>query len=262
MKRGWFLLFLITAFVLFVISVSFAEEIPVFFWGKNKYKIRADYNQQTDRTSVSVIVRRGEGYDRKKHSVSLSGFVKVKRVQNFCGIRRDAVVLISHEGSDGHMRYSVFGLNPRTGKLIRIPGPIWEIPAGEVVSADGGFFVFKGVRFSTAYFKGGYVVEEKPLMTIVKKDIPSIIFSQRADGVIETYPLDIPQKGMRIRKNQKLSFLRNDLYEPVEDIRCEGLVMELPEGDPGVRVFPETGEGIITIEIERSIVKIPLAVVE
>ena len=260
MKKGWFLLFSMVAFILLIVSVSFAEEIPVFFWGKNKYKIRTDYNQQTNTTSISVTVRRGEGYDREKYSVSLSGFVKVKRAQNFCGTHRDAVVLISHEGSGGHMRYNVFGINSRTGKLIRIPGPTWEIPAGEVVPADGGFFVFRGVRYSTAYFKRGYVVEEKPLMTIVKKDVPSIIFSQRADGTIETFPPDLSAKGIYVRRGQKLFFLRNDFYEPLEDIRCEGLVMELPPDEPCARTFPDAGKGFITIEIERNIIKIPLAV--
>jgi len=230
-------------------------------WGSLKYHVNFFYHQDSDET-ILLVARQNSRGDSMGYLDRLKGFIEVKIVKEFCGSKKDAVILISREGSSGHMKYNVFGLNPRTGKLIRIPGPTREIPAGDIVVDNGGFFVFSGVRYSVAYFREGFVVEKKPLATVVKKDIPAIIFSQRMDGMIEIYPLDVSRKEVRIRKNKKLFFLRNDLYGPVEDIRCEGLVMELPEDDPSTRVFPETGEGIIIIEIERSIAEIPLTVIE
>jgi len=241
--------------------MSSAEEKPIILkWGRNHYDVRANYDQQENKTSVSTRIRKGKGYYSEKSLISFPGFVEIKVVKNFCGHGLGAVVLIFREGSGGAMRYEVYKINPRTSRLVKIPSFAREIPAGEIVVDNGGFFVFSGVRYSSVYFLEGFVVEEKPLATVVKKDVPTVIFSQRGDGTIETHPPDLPTKGIRVQRNQKLFFLRNDFYEPLEEIRCEGLIMEFPPDEPCVRTFPDVGGGFITIEVEKELVKIPLTV--
>jgi hypothetical protein len=263
MRKMYALLIVFVWVTLFSIisSVSSAAEKPIILeWGRNHYYVRANYDQQKKETLVSIKMRKSERYDREKSSVSFSGFVEAKAVKNFCGSGLDAVVLIFRDGSGGNMRYEIYKVNPRAAKLIKIPDPSREIPAGEIVADNGGFFVFSGVRYSIAYFREGFVVEEKPLVTVAKKVVPTVIFSQRGDGKIETFPPNLPEKGIQVRKGQKLYFLRNDIYEPLEDIRCEGLAMELPLDEPCARTFPDAGEGFITVEIERNIIKIPIVV--
>lgn len=258
---GAFLLFFWT----FSLNSAFAGEVQEkkFSWGKKEYKVRLEYDSGTNTTWESLYEISKKGEEKVlQFPRPMQGFIEIKAVRNFCEADRDVIVLVFRDGSGGNMRYEVYRINPRTSKLAKITSPVREIPAGNIVVADGCFFVFSGVRYSVAYFQEGFVVEEKPLATVVKKDVPTVIFSLRGDGEIETHPLDLPAKGIQVRRGQKLYFLRNDIYEPLEDIRCEGLVMDLPLDEPCVRTFPDAGKGFVTIEIERNIIKIPLAVVE
>ncbi|MDD5489617.1 MAG: hypothetical protein PHP25_02980 [Candidatus Moranbacteria bacterium] len=242
-------------------SVSTAAERPLALkWGKSQWGVSATYDRRENRTLVSLNVWKGEKYGGEKSSLIFPGFVEAKTVKNFFGPGQDAVVLIFREGSGGNMRYEVYKINPRVAKLVKIPGPSRDFPAGEIVPDKGGFLIFSGVRYSVAYFHDGCLAEKTPLATVVEKDVPAVFFSLRSDGEIETHPIDLPAKGVRVGKGQKLYFLRSDMSEPQEEIRCEGLAMELPPGEPCARLFPDGGKGFITIRIERKMVKIPLTV--
>ena len=253
-------LFLLGILFMAFTSASVAEEAITLKSKRFFCKLQANYNQKDNSTVVTIQAQRNKQDFSRKSSVRFPGFVQIKGIKNFCGPDSGALVVIYRGGSRGFMRYEVYSIDARTAKLTKIPGLSREIPDGVIVPDDGGFFVFSGVRYSTAYYKEGFVVEEKPLATVVKKDVPTVIFSLRGDGEIETFPSDLSAKGIQIRKGQKLYFLRNDFYEPLEDIRCEDLAMELPLDEPCVRTFPDAGKGIITVEVERNIIKIPLTV--
>ncbi|MDI6778198.1 MAG: hypothetical protein QMD77_03325 [Patescibacteria group bacterium] len=266
MRKKWILSILSLSVALFLIipiipsMSSAAEKTARLKWGWRYYRVWVNYDRQNNKTTITTKADLREECKPDKSSVSFPGFVEAKVVKNFCGPGKDAVVLIFRNGSGGNMKYEVCKVNPRTARLVNIPNILREIPAGEIKAGDGAFLVFSGVRYSIAYFQEGFVVEETPLATVVKKDTLSIIFSQREDGVIETFPPDLTAKGIQVRIGQKLFFLRNDLNEPIEDIRCEGLVMVFPPDEPCARTFPKAGSGFITIEIERKLVNIPLTV--
>jgi hypothetical protein len=252
-------LFFLGILFMALVSASLAKEAITLKSKRYICQIRVDYGQK-DSTIVSIQTRRKKNDPLQKSSVRFPGFVEIKGVLDFCGPNSGALIAIYRNGSRGFMRYEVFNIDPRTAKLRKIPGLSREIPDGGIVPDVGGFFVFSGVRYSVAYFQDGHVVEKKPLGAIARKDLPAVIFSLQGDGEIETYPPDLSTSGVRVSNGQRLYFLRNDLREPLEEIRCEGLAMELPPDEPFARTFPTKGRGMIFMEIERKIIKIPLTV--